>query len=267
MKLWPFRKRNDKGNPGGQDRVIVPFPDDIDELPMLKYHGLRALCGMFMDRHSTCQSPHPFCGNIGNLPGAGTIQLIAHVIPQANESDGALFPTIYFTRAESKQSFDDHEAIPPFEYVASLDYYEKTPSRKLVVSLVSDGTYIAQYGSIANPVEGDYSTGSLDWDNSRTLYCNPEPSHTRWEYWQSELTAEQLVVPEYRCLMLRNEWWIVDADRGRGFTQQVAALTVADDPNHNFGIHSQQNSVYYVSGDDGSELSKVLKENLPRTFL
>ena len=56
------------------------------------------------------------------------------------------------------------------EYARSLTYYEKVPTSKLVVGLVDDGSYIAHYGPIVNPVEGDYSTGSIDQDNMRVLY-------------------------------------------------------------------------------------------------
>ncbi len=58
----------------------------------------------------------------------------------------------------------DREPTTPIEYVASLKVTEERPSRKFVVQPHSDGTYIAKYGHIANPVDGDYSTGALDWN-------------------------------------------------------------------------------------------------------
>ena len=217
-----------------------------------------------MARHSACLSPHPFCGDIQNAPSR--IQLIAHVITQTSEMDGNFLVAIYLCRAVSRRSADDKKAPTPVEYALSLDYYDKTPDRKMAMSLVSDGTYFAHYGPILNPVEGDYSTGRLDQNEVRELYCDSEPSHTEWQYWDSELTAGQLVVPEYRCLQVADQWVILDVDRARGIAQQVASLKVADDPEHNFGIHSRPDSIY-VHSDDGSEWSKVLNENLPRTFL
>ena len=260
MKLWPFRRRDDSRDRPDRGRVVVPFPDDIAELSVLKHHGLRALCSFLMARHSACRSPHPFCGNTVNVETV--LQLIAHVIPQTGEPDGRLFPAIYFTRAKSGLP-DAGEQIEPFDYVNYLDYAETTPSRKLVVSLINDGTHSIEYGPILSPTVGDYSTGRIDPDHSRALDCNPEPLHTKWQYWESELTVEQQVVPEFRCLLLRRDWWIVDADRERGLVQQVAALSLADDPTHNWGIHTRANTVYTIR-NDGSEYARVLEENLDR---
>ena len=255
MKLWPFRRRKNSTD----ERVIGPFPPELEQMPTLKYHGLRALCGWLMDRHSDCKSPHPWCGHI---PGTTTVQLIAHAIPQVDSESGAFALAIYIARAVGRDTSQDTEPVDQFEYVTSFDYAEKTPDRKLVVSLVSDGTYVASYGPILDPVEGDYSTGNIDYDNARTFYYDAEPSHGRYQYWESNLSAEQVVVPEFRCLHAHGQWWIVDVDRARGMAQQVAGLSVMSNPNHNFGIHSEQqkNSVY-ITPDDGSELSKVVREN------
>jgi hypothetical protein len=258
MKLWPFRRRDDSRNRPERGPVVVPFPDDIAELSVLKHHGLRALSSFLMARHSACRSPHPFCGPAVNVETV--LYLIAHVVLQAGEADGRLFPAIYFTRAKSGLP-DTGELIEPFDYVSHLDYAEETPSRKLVVDLISDGTRSIQYGPILNPTVGDYSTGRIDPDNFRTVYCNPEPLHAKWQYWESQLTAGQQVVPEFRCLLLRGEWWIADADRQRGLAQQVAGLTLADDPNHNWGIHTNTNSIFTVANHE-SEYARVLDENL-----
>ncbi len=240
----------------------MAFPPDVGEIAVLKYHGLRALCGAFMGRHSACRSPHPFCGEMPD-PG-NSLQLIAHVITQMSQSDGTLFPAIYLCRSEIKKSGDDIGELGPMEFALSMDYADETPNRKMAVNLVSDGTYLVQYGPIVNPVERDYSTGRLDQNSVRELYCNPEPSHTQWHYWESELSAEQTVVPEYRCIQSGGQWFVVDVDRNRGLAQQVAWLQVADDPEHNFGIHSRPG--VYVHNNDASEYSKVINENLPRTF-
>ena len=261
MKLWPFRRRGDPRDRPDRRSVVIPFPDDIAELTVLKYHGLRAVCSFLMARHTACRSPHPFCGNAVNVETV--LELIAHVMPQAEEADGRLFPTIYFTRSKSGLP-DTDELIDPIEYVSNLVYAEKTPSRKLVVALMNDGTLSIRYGPILNPTVGDYSTGRLDPDNFRTLDCNPEPRHTKWQYWESGLTVDQQVMPEFRCLLLRGEWWVVDADRKRRLAQQVATLKLADDPTHNWGIHTRTNAVYAVQ-NDGSEYTRVLRENLDRS--
>ena len=109
----------------------------------------------------------------------------------------------------------------------------RQPVRKAVVQPVSDGTYIARYGQIANPTEGDYSSGRLDTSQPVIPYrCNPEPDWAQWRYWESGITKNQTAVPEFLCLRLRREWWILDRDMEQGMIQQVAALTVADNPDH-----------------------------------
>ena len=259
MKWWPFRKRQSK------ERVVVDFPPDIWELPILKYHGLRALCGALMDRHTACRSPHPFCGLQGHWKeGDRQIPLIAHAIPQVRADTGAPLVAVYLCRATNKTELPPREWMEPVEYAYSLTYHEEIPFRKLVVSLVDDGTYIAQYGPIVNPVEGDYSTGSIDQDNLRTLYCNPEPAHVHWQYADSTFSEGQGVVPEFRCLNAFGQWWILDVDREKRKVEQVASLEWADNPEHNFGIH-KPGGQYYINNNDGSERSKVLNENLPRT--
>ena len=212
-----------------------------------------------MGRHSACKSPHPFCGEIG------PVQVIAHVIPQTDANEGTSLLAIYLCRARSRLADTGHETRDLVEYAGSLEYVDKTPSRKLVVGFVSDGTFVVRYGPILNPVERDYSTGAIDQQEVRELYFDPEPPHTKWKYWESEITKGQTSVPEFRCMQTGGEWNIVDIDRDRHLAQRVAWLQVADDPGHNFGIHSTPNAKYVVS-DNGSEFSRVVQENLPSTF-
>ena len=63
--------------------------------------------------------------------------------------------------------------------------------------------------------------------------------------------------------MVHGQWWIVDADREQGLVQHIASLSVADDPEHNFGIHSREATIYATDPRDNSEYSKVIRENLP----
>ena len=41
---------------------VAPFGGDLEDFTVLRYHAIRALCGVLMDRHTACRSPHPFCG-------------------------------------------------------------------------------------------------------------------------------------------------------------------------------------------------------------
>ena len=253
MKLWPFRKTKEPA------RVVVPYPDDIEDVPVYKHHALRALCGAFMDRHAACQSPHPFCGSKGEF----AVQMIVHAIIQRTP-DGIPVLALYFSRAEAPQQLSSgDEPIDPIEYATALKYYELTPTRKAVVWLMSDGTYVARYGPILNPVEMDFSTGSIDDDAARTLYCNPEPAHVGWQYWESGLSAKQTVIPEFHFLWA-GQVWIVDVDRLQQVSQHVATLKIADNPGHNWGIHDPRNrGSRWEYSRDGSDRSKVLEENSP----
>ena len=260
--MWPFKRSSAaKQQPLQQGRVAVPFPPDIADLPVLKYHMVRALCSVFMSRHSGCRSPHPFCGDIN----ATVVQLIANAVQQVNENDGTPLLAIYLSKAVHSRAFPKGELIDPWESVLSLGYAEETPHRKLVVRPTNDGTYFADYGPILNPVEGDYATGRIDLNAVRILHCDPEPRHTKWQYWECELLNEN-ITPEFHCLMVRGEWWIVDTDREQGLVQQVAALSVADDPEHNFGIHARENTFYGTDPRDDSEYAKVIRENLPSSM-
>ena len=133
------------------------------------------------------------------------------------------------------------------KFIIRMTPTQPAPNRKLVVYPPEGGTHQAMYGPILNPVEGDYSTGSIDPDNGRPLNCNPDS-----------------LVPRFHCLQVFGEWWVVDVDRTRGLAQQVAALDFADNPEHNFGIHEKKEPTIYVNRmDPASEFSKVLRENLP----
>ena len=263
MKWWPFSKDNE-AQTELQERVVTPFSSDIENLALLKYHALRALCGFLFDRHTACRSPHPFCGT------ANPLQVITHAVPQRSAHDGNLLLAIYFSGGKNNVYHNTADLPPnPLEYIASWDYADVTPFRKAVVQLLNDGTYSTLYGPIINPVVGDYPTGGLDPDNFRTFHCNPEPAHASWKYWESELTDGQQVIPEYRCMNPGGHTWtIADIDKDRGLIHQVAALQWADNPQHNFGIHrGDAKNIIYAHNNDDSEFSKVMRENMSPLWL
>ena len=150
---------------------------------------------------------------------------------QADATTNEPVLALYFSKAEDPSDSQVDDIVR--EWAPRIRYAEAIPHRKAVVSLLDNGSYYAEYGPIANPTEGDYSTGVLDREDwILPFYCEPEPTYARWRYWESEMPPGQKVVPEFRCLQLRGEWWIVDIDRERGMVQQVAALAVAENPNH-----------------------------------
>ena len=264
MSFWPFRRKK------ATERKVVPFPNNFENSDVLKYHGIRALCGALMDRHTSCLSPHPFCGHSGHRQdGDSPYQLIANVIPQIDDTKEFIL-AIYFCKAQRGLDHESEGLADPLEYAALMTYAEPMPSRKLVAWLLDDGSYVGKFGKITNPVKGDYSTGRLDPDDSRTLNCNPQPKHARWQYWTNNLgdSSRIVTVPEFHCLQVSGEWWIVDVDRVRGVSRQVAGLQFVDSPEHNWGIHHPdrtEKDIYY-NPEDGSEWSKVLNENLPKIY-
>ena len=215
------------------------FDGDLEDFTVLRHHAIRALSGVLMDRHSACKSPHPFCGSPGHRRnGDDRIELIAEAIPQsAGMKDEADLIGIYLCHAQGYIQ-DGGETQDIMQYITSMMPSQLVPNRKLVVSAPENGIYPVNYGPNLNPVEGDYSTGSIDPENVRTFRSNPEPNHCRWQYWRSELDQGDWLVPRFHCLQVFGEWWIVEVDRVRGVAQQVAALDFADSPEHSFGVHS-----------------------------
>ena len=140
----------------------------------------------------------------------------------------------YLTVAEQAEEYlTASEPVEPLEFVARLRPHTKSPGNKLVVSLLDNGCYTAEYGRIENPMEFDYATGRLDRSvQTQRLYLDPEPVHVRWWYRDDPNAEEQVAVPEFHCMMLGNEWWIVDVDRQRGIYGQAAYVDFADNPDH-----------------------------------
>jgi len=238
------------------------FGGDLDDLTILRHHALRALCGFLMDRHTACRSPHPFCAIVGHQKNEERPQqLIAAAIPQRSpvSSDHSDIIGIYLCRAmDSEQTGEEQDIMKSITEMVPAD---PAPHRKLVVSAPQDDTYTVAYGPILNPVEGDYFTGSVDPTYTRVFKCNPEPRHCRWQYWESALSKGDRSISILHCLQVFGEWWVVEIDPGYELAQRVAALALADNPEHNSGIHERPG--IYARVDDGSEFSKVIKENLP----
>ena len=253
MRLWPFGRRQKstvRTTPllyretlltgdivvttfDPQAPRVVPFPQDTFQLPKAKHHGLRALCGLLADRHSSCHFDHPFCGPPPDSAG-DNLQAIVQATSQEDENSGEPVMALYLTQAEQAEEYlTSTEPVDPLEFVAKLRPYTRFPGNKLVVNLLDNGCYTAEYGRIENPTELDYSTGRLDRSvQTQRLYLDPEPAHVRWWYQEDSKAEDQVVVPEFHCLMLRNEWWIVDVDRQRGIYGQVAYVDFADNSAH-----------------------------------
>ena len=209
---------------------IVPFDGDLEDTLTLKRHAVRALCALLMDRHDACLSEHQFCGlythyRLGDTPA----RLLAHPIPQATASGQDLL-AIYLCQATGGASGD---GLNRLEYTARLVCADRVPHRKVVAQPSSDGGYVMSIGPLLNTIEDDHYTGGIDRGNSRETVSDPEPAYARWEYYNPKIATGPLrTVPELHCLQVFGEWWVVDVDRETGAYQHVAALAVANNPDH-----------------------------------
>ena len=187
MRLWPFgsRKnppRREHQRPGPHDivvtagPVVLPFSADTFELPNAKRHGLRSLVGLLADKHSDCQLQHPFCGDPPG-PGKDFLMVVAFATSQQDENTGDPVMALYLCRAEPAAKYAETESeVDPLEYTVFLATQDKVPNNKVVINLLSDGTYRGELGLVANPVEGDYSTGRLNRSvPTELLHLDPEP--------------------------------------------------------------------------------------------
>ena len=261
MRL-PWKRKSSQPKTVRKPRHSASFGGNLEDITVLRQHALRALCGFLMDRHSACRSPHPFCATHGHQKiGEPQPQLIAEAIPQRSprSSGPADIIGIYLSQASAAEGNKEETDI--WKFVTHMVPADPVPNHKLVVSAPQDGTYQALFGPILNPTEGDYSTGSIDSANARQFNYSSEPRHCRWQYWESALPKGDWLVARFHCLQVFGEWWIVEMDWGGELVQQVAALEFTDNPEHNFGIHARPGIYSWV--DDGSEFSKVIKENLP----
>ena len=265
-------KKSKLSTPNAVEKTIdASFGGDLEDFAVLRHHAIRALCGALMDRHAACRSPHPFCG----VEDRDAVhEFIATVIPQMRPNSNVPdLIAIYMCGASALANMNTEEKWDPMEYISQMVPTEPAPSRKLVVFPPEGRTYVAMFGPILNPVEGNYYTGGIDPAKARPLNCNPEPRHCRWKYWESSLDRGDWQFLRFHCLHVHGEWWIVDivdehvveedGPGGKRLYQQVAALDFADNPEHNFGIHEAKGPTIYTTRDPDSEHAKVLRENLP----
>ena len=238
MKLWPFRKAKSSYQPR---QVPTDFPHDMDDLFWIKHHALRALSGAIMDGTSQCERPHPFCGHQRRLSPQGEVaQLIVHTILQTS-GDNRLFLSLFLCLATSGLDLHSEQKFEVEKYAAALTHATTTPFSKMIVSYTEGGTYMASYGEVIDPVEYDYSAGAIDPRHVESLFFDPEPTNVQHHYWESELTKDYLVMPEFHCVLIGQSWHIVDVVRVRdgegqagAMYQEVAMLENADNPQHSW---------------------------------
>ena len=216
-----------------RNQAVYASFGDLRDLKVLRNQSLRALCGVLMDRHSHClMERHPFCGPKDD---GGPVQLVAQATQQRTGTNAPLIG-VYFYPAESlAESPADGTGLDPLVYAARLSPSEPEPTLKLVVSPrdASDGKYPALFGPVAaDAVGGDFPGGSLVPGGCWSVDCDPSPAYCRWHYWESEIPLTTGMLPRFHCLQISGEWWIVESYPAQGVAQKVAALDLAENPNH-----------------------------------
>ena len=181
---------------------------------MLRHHAVRALCGALLDRHTTCKSPHPFCGSAHHRRNGDTPrELIAEAIPQGTDpTGGANLIGIYLCPASAVMDGEgEHDVM---EYILRMAPTRPAPTFKLWST--------ARGWQIPRPLRTNTQPpyqGLLDRTarlrQQQTNQLQPRPRHCRWRYWESNLAYGELPVPRYHCLQVFGQWWVVEVDRSR----------------------------------------------------
>lgn len=223
-----------------RNQAVYASFGDLRDLKVLRNQSLRALCGVLMDQHSDCLlEAHPFCGpkDDGNA-----MRLVAQATQQRTGTNAPLIG-VYFYPAQGPATgpaespadgTQGEQGIDPLVYAARLSSSQPEPTLKLVVSPrdANDGKYPALFGPVSGAVGGDIPGGSLAPGDCWSVDCDPSPAYCRWHYWESEIPLTTGMLPRFHCLQISGEWWIVESYPAQGVAQQVAALDLADNPNH-----------------------------------
>ena len=247
MKLWPFRKKEPSRNrdhfelrPWDHESADVPhgwrigsFDEGMTTVRGMKYHGLRALCGALMNRHSDCDDDmHAFCGPSSI---SSPTNLIAH-ISWGYDTEGKSILGITLSRATSDEKFSESNPAATVdelvEHIARFTYSDSTPVSMMVVYQLRNGNYLARYGRMINTVPNNRFVGNVDNEEAIPIYCDPEPQEVKHLYHDETITPGQEGEPEFHCLGINGSWWIVDIDRARGIFALAAGLELADNSNH-----------------------------------
>ena len=266
MKFRLFGKNgNDPGSSKEKERQTLSFDKDFLDPGVFRHHALRILCGAFMDRHSDCRSPHPFCGPGHRGSGDVVNLMIAHAMPETSGETRDEVIGIYLCRA-SATSLEGIKVDDYLNLSTRLEHADSAPVRKLLSVPPADGKFSVLCGPLLDPVKGEFMKGNIDPDNVRTYICDPEPPHCRWQYWDTELTAdlawEGRLAPTYHCIQARGEWWVFEIDYEHGEARIAAVTELADNPEHNYGIHNGRLGLGdMIEVDPRTELGLTLWEN------
>ena len=207
------RRKLPRTNPAGPSAVTQSFRSSRKTCPTSSTTEFALSAVLLMDRHSAC-SLCPFCGD----PEPMTTMLV-NIIGQTDAESGNPLVALYFSKTTEVRG-DNMDVVS--DWVARVGYAETTPSRKAAVQLLDNGNYHSVYGHIANPTDGDYSSGALNRsqpENRLSLRPRTGLSHAG-SIGRAGLPKVQATVPELACIRLRGEWWIVDRDRERSMVQQ-----------------------------------------------
>ena len=212
---------------------VGPSFGNLNDFAVLRRQALQALCGALMDRHSACdREMHPFCGPGHQQDGDAPTQLIAQAVAQRDFVGRTDLIGIYLSPAIGDNDGSGQQDI--MDYILTLRPTAPATSKLVVSPPLRDGSgYPALYGPVQNPGgDGGVPAGLLDPGRHASVNANPRPAHCRWHYWDSEVPTQGRTVATFHVLQVFGEWWVVETDAQRGAAQKVAALDLADNPNH-----------------------------------
>ena len=138
MRLpWKKSKPDREPEPEGlqEKKVAASFGGNLEDFALLRHHAVRALCGLLMDRHTACRSPHPFCRQPGHRQaGDVPMMLITEAVPQRSDTSTSNLDLIgiYLCPAAAVVGSEEHGDV--MDLIMRMTPSQPTPNRKIVVA-------------------------------------------------------------------------------------------------------------------------------------
>ena len=237
-------------NPEGSDEQ-VEFVEPIEN-SVANRTGIHALSAFLMERHEECKMSHLQCGHVHRMNGDHERQMIAEIACNVGP-DGRYRIAVYLTQCEIYPPTSGHEALTAAEACARFAPLTPYAYRKLVVQPTEHGNYNIVWGPIGPPLTGepiDLSTGQLIPEEAQERHFYGNPSWGHYQYWDEPYTDYPTEgLRRFFLLQIHGEWWIFMALPELNGLIQVGAITVADSPMHNRGIHTVQPGSYIFARD------------------
>ena len=261
-----FRRKKQEVQPKQVEQVmsvcIKGMPTDMSASEAA-WHGVHALSGLLMDRHSQCRS-HWWCGT---LPEGFSRKVIGRVTgvtlagPGPGDASAAIavyLGTGYYPKKVNPTN--EQEAI------AWLDYLHDVPYDALALQLsTEDNAWVVAHGMVINAAKGNQSSGEIDGDRSalRTVAdcpawaTSPAPSYSSLDKY--DLGGKYQ--PRLHCLERPDDWLIclIDPHKPDGGlnVNAVAVIPKVDNPDH-MGLYSEDDMKGVRAGELKDDLGYLV---------